>query len=175
MDKETSLQPLLKNDRYQIFLFASRAVLPFSFATHPWFVVNSKGHISRFGIASKKDVTTKHIFGVLNDQENWGHLHKNKFPPFHGIWISPFSKKHFWKPTLLGSVEGGDGSVVERMARFIENSGETYPFKEHYSIFGTNSNTYAQWVLDHFPESTMRLPWNAFGKNAANSTLARKA
>lgn len=165
---------LLKNDQFQVLLFTSPAVLPFSFATHPWLVVNRKGHISRFGIAIKKNVSTEHIFGVINNQESWGHIHKNKFPPFHGIWISPFSKKHFWKPKLVGSIEGGENSLAEKMATFIENSGDTYPFKERYSLFGPNSNTYVQWILNHFPESGMHLPWNAFGKNASGTTLVRE-
>lgn len=175
MNKEEQFQSLLKDDRYQIFLFASRAVLPFSFASHPWLVVNKKGRISRFGIAAKKDISTKHIFGTIDDQENWGHIHKNKFPPFHGIWISPFSKKHFWKPKLMSFIEGGDNSLAERMATFIESSGTTYPFKERYSIFGPNSNTYVQWILNHFPESGMRLPWNSFGRNASGNTLVHRA
>jgi len=45
-------------------------------------------------------------------------------------------------------------------------SKENYPHLKKYSLYGTNSNTYAQWVLAHFAEIGTTLPWNAFGKNA---------
>ena len=50
------------------------------------------------------------------------------------------------------------------MIKFIDNSKEIYPFREKYSIFGPNSNTYAEWVIDHFPESNFKLPKNAYGR-----------
>ncbi|MES2014795.1 MAG: DUF3750 domain-containing protein [Patescibacteria group bacterium] len=165
-DKERflgSLNPAM----YQVFLFISPANMPFSFATHPWLVVNRKGVVSRFGVAMKKDVDTEKIFGDLPDQMSWGHVHRNKFPPWQGIQIFPFSSKFFWTGRLINFEEGDEGSVSRRMIDFIERSGETYPFKDHYSLFGPNSNTYVQWVLNNFPESHLGLPWNAFGKGKA--------
>ncbi len=50
------------------------------------------------------------------------------------------------------------------MVECIENSPHNYPYCGHYSYIGPNSNTYVQWVLDAFPESGLKLPWNAFGK-----------
>jgi hypothetical protein len=62
-------------------------------------------------------------------------------------------------------IEGDAGSLADRMGDFIEHSGEKYPYKETYSLFGPNSNTFASWVLNQFPESEIKLPWNTFGKN----------
>jgi len=40
------------------------------------------------------------------------------------------------------------------------------PFRNEYKIYpGPNSNTFIQWVLNHFPNSGLKLPRNAFGKN----------
>jgi hypothetical protein len=89
-------------------------------------------------------------------------IYKNFFPPFQGIEIFPFLQKYFWKGHLLGQVEG---DAAERMVKFIKDSPNTYPYTEEYFLSGPNSNTYAQWVLNNFPEFKVVLPWNAFGKN----------
>ena len=76
-----------------------------------------------------------------------------------------FTDRYKWKNVrLLGVVEGGEGSLAARMATIIENSPQSYSCCEKYSITGPNSNTYAEWVLDRFPECGLRLPWNSFGK-----------
>jgi len=53
------------------------------------------------------------------------------------------------------------------MADFIEKSKEAYPFLNRYSILGPNNNTFAQWVINHFPESNFQLPRNSFGRHYA--------
>lgn len=72
---------------------------------------------------------------------------------------------YIWPSTLHGVVEGGEGSLAERMADFVINSPQNYPYCELYAYTGPNSNTYVQWVVDAFPESGLRLPWSAFGKH----------
>ncbi len=153
---ERDFQHLVKKDLYQVFLFTSPGTLPFAFARHPWFVVNSKGSVSRWEIfyeASKK--------GKIS----WGHLHKNCYEPWQGIEMFFFSDTCLYGSTLRGTLEGGEGSLAHRVADLIESSPEAYPYNYRYSLYpGPNSNTYAQWVLGHFPQSTLRLPWNSFGK-----------
>ena len=39
---------LVKKDKYQVFLMASRCPMPFVFALHTWFVLNKKGEIDRW-------------------------------------------------------------------------------------------------------------------------------
>jgi len=158
MDEDT-FKCLLKPDLYQVFLFTCPATLPYSFAQHPWFVVNQKGNVSRWEIFWQARYV--HIF-------RWGYLHKDFYKLTQGVEMFLFSQKHFWGPgKLRGYVEGGEGSVAQRMAAFIENSGETYPHCQTYSLLGPNSNTYVQWVLNNFPGSNLRLPWNSFGKKKA--------
>ena len=169
-DREKFLN-LVKKDKYQVFLFVSRANLPFFFATHPWLVVNNKGTISRFGVAWEKSMQPIVAFGELGPKGHWGHLYKNYFPPWQGIGVFPFSWRYFWKGYLLQCIEGDENSTAKQIVEFVEKSGETYPYKENYSLLGPNSNTYVQWVLNHFPDSGLKLPWNAFGKKHLKARL----
>ncbi|MFA7286167.1 MAG: DUF3750 domain-containing protein [Patescibacteria group bacterium] len=145
---------LIDNEKYQVFLFTSSGNIPFHFAAHPWFVINNRGLISRWEV----------LFRKMYHETNGGHLYKNFFPLFQGIEVVHFSRKSVWKAKLLGSIEG---DTAKKMVSFIENSYSTYPFRDRYFLTGPNSNTYPQWVLDHFPEFAVKLPWNAFGKNYA--------
>ncbi len=150
-------QDRIDTKRYQVFIFHCPVTFPLNFASHPWFVCNDKGIITRWEVLDR-----------LNRNEEWVYLHKNFFPTFSGIEIIPFiRRKPLWKGRLLKQV---DGDLAKRMIDVITSSHEQYPFKE-YSLIGTNSNTYAQWVLDHFEELDFELPWNSFGKNAAKSPV----
>lgn len=147
----------INKDEYQIFLFTCPTTFPLMFARHPWFVINRKGTISRWEIfwRPKKEWET-----------HWGHIHKNFYTLAQGIPIFFFSEKYVWKQVKpVGYLEGGENSIAQHMAEFIENSYKNYPERQRYSFFGPNSNSYAQWVLDKFPEAGLRLPWNCFGKN----------
>ncbi|MBI5457830.1 DUF3750 domain-containing protein [Candidatus Kaiserbacteria bacterium] len=157
------LDGLLDKDKCQVFLFTCPATLPFSFSPHPWFIVNQKGTISRW-----------EIFWWPEKQWNlrWGHLHKDFYQPLEGIPLLFFLPRLLWpQHRLLGYIEGGDDSIAARMADTIMNSFRTYPYCHQYLLRGPNSNSYVQWVLDKFPDSGLRLPWNAFGKAAARKTV----
>lgn len=143
---------LINPKKYEVFILLCPANVPFVFAVHPWFVCNEKGKISRWEVLFR-----------ANEDKSWGHLHLNRFPPFSGIEILPFSERWLWHGWLLKKVEG---ETAKNMIEFIKMSKENYPHLKKYSLCGTNSNTYAQWVLAHFAEIGTTLPWNAFGKNA---------
>lgn len=155
----------LRSDLFQVFLYACPANMPFFFATHPWFVVNKKGEVSRFGKGRHEGTRWEAFFEQGRGAISWGHVHQDALLPFEGIEIWPYSRKYHWRGRLLGYVEGKEGSLAHRMAEFIEHSGETYPYSKTYSLFGPNSNTYAQWILNHFPESGLYLGWRSVGKN----------
>lgn len=156
-----SPEELIDKDKYQVFLLACPANLPYSFVGHPWFVVNRRGIISRW-----------EIFWMPKKWEtSWGHLHKNFYSPFQGIPKFFFSERYLWRQVkLLGYIEGNENSLAVRMADFLEISSRVYPYCYQYSLIAQNSNTYVQWVLNHFPESGLKLPWNSFGRYAAPCT-----
>jgi hypothetical protein len=89
----------------------------------------------------------------------------NYLPSTKGIEIFPHWMKFFWKSHIIGSIEGNENSLAHRMVVAIENSPHTYPYCDHYSLLGPNSNTYPQWILNQFPEFKCKLPWNGFGRN----------
>lgn len=132
--------------------------MPFGFATHGWFVAENDGVISRWDILFRKNASP----------ESWGHLNKNYLPPMLGIEIIPYWMRFLWKGHLIGAVDGGENSLAQRMVEFINGSYKNYPYRDYYSAFGPNSNTYPQWVLNQFPEFKFKLPWNSFGKGYAN-------
>jgi len=147
-------QKIVKKNKYNVFLFVCHATIPFGFAVHPWFVVVKKDKISRWEVFFQKNMCKTSL----------GHLHLNALPPFKGIEALPFCQLFYWKAGLIGHIGGGGGSAAKKMADFEGRSKSNYPYSHTYSILGPNSNTYVQWVLDNFPESKLKLPWNSFGK-----------
>jgi len=141
---------LIDPEKDQVFIFSCPANMPLNFAAHLWFICNEKGTVSRWEV----------LFGK-NQDESWGHLHCDQYLPFEGIEIFPFTKKWHWRGNMLATVEG---ETAKKIMDFIKASKENYPLLKSYSIIGNNSNTYVRWVLKHFPETKVQLPWNAFGK-----------
>lgn len=131
-----------------------RAHAPWGYFYHPWFVVNRKGVISRWEF--------RHFRNKVRPQ--WGHVHSDSQPPFEGIGVFFFFNIPRRRTGLLGILEGDENSAAQRAVEFIEKSGDTYPIRHKYFPTWPNSNTYAQWVLDHFPEFGIKLPWNFIGK-----------
>jgi hypothetical protein len=154
---QEDFQKLLKSEKYQVFLFTCPATMPFSIGTHPWFVVNRKGTISRWEI----------IWRPEKWNMRWGHLYKDFYPrPEQGIEVFPLSRKYFWgNGKLLGCLEGDEGSLAHKISDTIASTPSIYPYCDSYSVTGPNSNTYVQWVLNQFPDSGLKLPCNAFGKH----------
>lgn len=143
---------LIDKNKYQVFLFKSKVSLPFIFAMHPWFVLNKKGELSRWEV----------IFSESYPKQHWGHLYKNLYPFFQGIELIPHDKHYFFEADLLGVVQDEEAT---KMIDFIEASSSSYPYCKIYKLLGPNSNTYAEWVIKNFPQSKLKLPKNAYGKN----------
>lgn len=161
MGEKQNFQKLIKTNGYQVFLFTCPASLPFVFAVHPWFVCIKNGEISRWEVRFEKN---------KNNPATGKHLHLNLLPPFVGIEMFSFlSKRFLWKAKLLGYIEGNENSTAKKVFDFIENSKNIYPYKDKYLLWGPNSNTYTQWVLNAFPDFDLKLPWNCFGRNYKNS------
>jgi hypothetical protein len=153
----SDFQNLVEKEKYQVFLFTSPCSLPISCFAHPFFVINKKGNLWRYEIIHRKSNG--------KSDNHFGHLIINFFPLFSGVNIIPYYFKHFYFKAKLRDVASGDeGSEVKKMIDFIENSPNVYPYINKYRYMGPNSNTYTQWVLDHFKNLNFKLPWNAFGK-----------
>lgn len=147
------MQELIDNNKYQVFVYGSKAHLPFIFACHSWVVLNKKGTVSRWEVIFRK-----------NKDKSLGYLHIDDLPPFRGISILPFMNRIFSKGRMLGYIEGESGSVAEQIVNFVERSHTTYPYLNKYFLLGPNSNTYIQWVLNKFPELKVKLSWHFIGK-----------
>jgi hypothetical protein len=152
------LRQIIDNGSYQVFLFTCPANVP-GFR-HPWFVLNKKGELTRWEVLFEKN----------NVQSGRRHLHYNLFAPFTGISRFPYSQKLLRKARLEGYIEGDNHSDAKKTIDFIESSPESYPFRDYYRLFGPNSNTYAQWVLDHNPKFKVSLPDNSLGKDCPINT-----
>ncbi len=145
-------EALLHPDRYQVFLFTSLATVPFCFARHPWFVVNTKGAVSRWEI----------FWQANRSLQSFAHLHKDFYPPAEGIEMFFYSNRYFFPSRLEGYIEGGEDSTAARMAELIERSPDSYQHNGRYSLTSPNSITYVQSILDAFPQCGLRLPWNCY-------------
>jgi len=141
--------------KYQVWLYKCPAVFPCFFATHPWFVVNKKGVVSRWEVVTSPNTGST----------DYGYLSKDCLPPTTGIRIFPYTMNPRYGNHLIGMVSGDADSLAAQMAAIINDSHKSYPHHDRYVLTGPNSNTYVQWILDQFPESGLKLPWNAFGKN----------
>ena len=49
------MQELIDSNKYQVFIYGSKAHLPFIFACHSWVVLNKKGSISRWEVVFRKN------------------------------------------------------------------------------------------------------------------------
>lgn len=147
-------EKIIDKDKYQVFLFVCPTMLPFSFAAHHWFVVNNKGAITRWESG----------FEINNTEEDWGHVQCNFYKPYQGIGIIPFQKLILWPSKLVRITEGDEESEANKIVNFILSSPNNYPYCKQYALNGPNSNTYIQWVINHFPETNFKLRNNAFGK-----------
>jgi len=150
---------LIKKDKFQFFVFSSPCSLPLSFALHSWIVTNDHGEVHRYEVWSYKS--------RFNNES--GHISIDFYPATTGLTLLPGPDSNIsstiFGSTIIGYVEGGEGSLAHRMADFVESRHKEYPNKFKYHYFpGPNSNTFVQWILNNFPECKIKLPWNAFGK-----------
>jgi len=151
MSNDENFSKLIDKEKYQVFLFTCPTQIPLNIALHSWFVINNQGKVSRWEVLSRN----------VSHGAKWNHLYLNFFLPFKGVEIISSSKKYFWKPKLLGKIEG---RVAQQMSEFIEKSPVSYPYCDKYCWHGPNSNTYTQWIINNFPEFNGRLPWRAIGR-----------
>ena len=148
-----NFQNLIDNNKSQIFICKSRAHFPFIFAIHLWIMINKRGELSRWEVAYSKK---------FKAEKSWGYLYKNLLPLFQGLSVFTFLKKLTYESRIIGLVEG---DIATHMISFIEEMPNNYKYLNKYKLLGPNSNTFVNYVINKFPESKLKLPWNAIGKN----------
>lgn len=155
LENET-LKKMVSDTDYQVFVCETPASIPFNLGMHAFFVCNEPGKpLERWEI----------LFNVMSKHsERWGHLYKNILAPF--ATISEFFAFLRRDPNKIVHLRGVvDGEVAHEMIAKIRTSKDAYQFRNNYFLLpGPNSNTYAQWILDQFPEVDITLSWRAFGK-----------
>lgn len=136
-------QPASFTPSIRVELRAARIPIIGFFAHHHWFVVD------RGGVRDRWEVWQSARAGGTA----WGHLHRNLKRPDAGVGFGPSWLVQMW-----------EGGAAVALARRIEDSPQTYPWRGRYLPWpGPNSNTYVQWVLG----TTLRLGPHAPGRNYA--------
>lgn len=128
---------------------------------HTWIVTESEDEINRFDVFG---------FKIERGERN-GYVYKNFNPPFLGCPIFSIGKYRFlqnryrWKTKILYSFEGEAGSDAEKVCTFLSQNYTNLPFTQKYRLlFGPNSNSFTQWVLDKIALNTYPLPRSAYGR-----------
>ncbi len=158
------LKRLVKEDQYQVFLLTSSIPFPFGWAVHAWFVVQLNGELNRYEFGKFKGSPNPNGIGLL----------KNYFKPTTGMNRYWWQRRDRYPAKLISTISGDEKSVAARIIAFLEVHSEKYPHKEMYRYLGPNSNTYCAWVLKHFPDSGLKLPISAVGKNYPSQKLFLK-
>src|SRR3989344_1899275 len=123
---KNNFENLIDRNKYQVFVMICPGSFPFSFAIHPWFVINKNGAISRFEVSHKKN----------QDEASQGHLNRNFLPPWQGLGIITFKSKPYHKAKLLALIAGDENSAARKMVDLIENSPGIYPYCDTYHFLG---------------------------------------
>ncbi len=153
--KEKEFQQSIRKNKYQVFLLISPITRPLSFASHVWIVTGNRGKMNRWEVWQFKGKC----------KTSFGHVHKNLFDLLVGMKKYPFGKSRF-ESKLLGKIEGAKNSLAKKIVDFIEKNAGKYKYAYKYRyVPGPNSNSFVQWILDEFPESRLKLPQHAIGKN----------
>ena len=160
MSREILSNNIFNEEKYQVFVLSSPCSIPINLFVHTWFVVNNKGTVSRYEVLLRRNQPST-IPGYVHID----HWYKNVFPTIRGMAMFYPGRKFVWTPKLLGFIESDENGLAHTIAKCIENSEESYPYKNLYHFWGPNSNTYTAWILKKFPEFKVQLPWTAVGKN----------
>lgn len=138
-------------EQSQVLLCTCPAIMPYSLARHPWFVINDEGNVERWELLYLENKTNP----------EWGHIHKNFFSAFAGIRVFSFFQNFHWPASVRKKV---NGQKAQNLMETIRSTPDMYPHANRYELLGPNSNTYAQWIINQHPELNLDLPWNAVGK-----------
>jgi hypothetical protein len=143
---------ILDKTTNQFFIFSTGVSRPKYFVKHLYIVTNQKGKINRFEIYRFKN----------KKNPEHGHIHKNYVAPTTGHRKKLFNKNKKIDSKLIKIISG---NLAEKINKSVNENYLNYKFKNKYNLLGPNCNTYVQWILNQFPETKIKLPFLAIGKN----------
>ncbi len=147
--RKEDFEKYFDENKYQVFLFLQHLGVSY----HSWIVLNEKGKFSRIEVITKNYWKThSHIS-----------LRENRITR---AVKDPWGKLAFIKIIYLRDL--CEGKVAKEIIGFLKSKLGEYKFRKRYFLFGPNCNTFTQAIINKFPESGFKLPWNAFGKGYAN-------
>lgn len=153
---EKDIMELVEKDKFQVFLLVTKVFKPYQFAVHSWIMTSNKGKLKRWD-----------VFDVKNGKgKRWGYVYLNgkKFSAGGNIYEDKEYPKYDSK--IIRIIEGEENSLAQKIIKFTDKHAKEYPMRNKYVRYpGPNSNTFTQWIINKFPETKWKLPWNAFGKN----------
>jgi hypothetical protein len=157
MDEKDFKKLIKKNKEYQVLVFGSKILKP-SPILHTWLVTINKGKVIRWEFGR---------FLIKNDEVKIA-VFKNLTKPWVGVFyrsgVNFLSRKNPHSK-LIGEIDGNKGSIAHKMIRFIEKDASLFSQVNNFKKLGPNCNTFVQWVLKKFPESKLKLPFGAIGRN----------
>jgi hypothetical protein len=121
-------------------------------------------HLSHVSLISMQQVTTYKVAIMHSKAHIPFHLAVHLWFEIHGPKGSHRYEIGYWPSVRITTIEEANGSLAQRIHDFIKHESINYPYKDRYWLYpGPNSNAYIGWVLRHFPEYDIKLPYNAFG------------
>ncbi len=155
------IEKFIRKDCYQLFILDSPLPFPLSLFRHSYVVVNDHGDLTRWDVLHRK----------YPRHDRKGYVYKNVFLPWCGLgkFYLPFAVTgHFahFEAKMVGFLEGESHSETGYRIASIASLVEQYPYSDFYSALpGPNSNTFAQWILNFFPEMETSLSVTAIGRS----------
>lgn len=151
-----------KYDDFVVKIYSCPVPFPFTFAVHTYIVFEHDTTVVRYDVNPIPLVATR--------SELLGHMKKDMLPPEVGFRLLGRFSPNFvprYKVNLIAKISGDADSIAGKLYAFMASGGlATYPHSHTYRfIFGPNSNTFTQWVIDQVPHIGLSLPWNAWGKS----------
>jgi len=146
---------------YTVMVYTTPMSFPLNFSVHSWVEIVKNKVIERYDFWAYP--------GLKTAADNHGYLYKNIFPDHLGTTFSPFADIHALQGrqvgTILFEISGDENSIAYKLYAKIHTQAFLYPLYDTYNmIFGSNCNTYTQWLLHLVPEAGLSLPWYAWGK-----------
>lgn len=152
---------------YLVRVYATPMSFPLNFTVHTWIEISNGIQTERYDLWG---------YPGLHKTPTQGYIYKDIFPNHLGTTLSPFanvnnvSKRQTGK--VVSEMYGETGTIAHTTYTAIKNHALNYQYAQTYNmLLGPNCNTYTQWLLDLTPGTSLKLPWNAWGKKYKNKFI----